>query len=387
MKKLWQRLMLIASVLTIFTLQGCKPESMDIEVYTSDLRDVSTGKLVTAPTVVTFSMLGEDKKNILDEVVAEIKDILPKETKVSISQGRMGKQIVIETLMPISTDDGIKAKTFAYLLLTKEKDGMAKLSLHPGDQLSEINKKISRINMMLSADLPAAKSNITIRNDAREDFTVSATAVFIAKKPHLTYAETISKRGNVTFEFKGGSASIYSEIPPQLHITNIYEKQSSAPVPSGTAPAQAQAEPAVAAPQAVAAATQATTVATEPARAATQAAAASPRPASPAKSFGPSFDCAKARSYSEKMVCNNALLGRLDGALAENYRNARQSQLSADQKSELTASQRAWFKDKNKCSNEQCLEDVYRSRIDRICLVYRTQANGDFDCNDSRDIS
>jgi hypothetical protein len=35
----------------------------------------------------------------------------------------------------------------------------------------------------------------------------------------------------------------------------------------------------------------------------------------------PSFDCTKASTYSEKTICSDPLLGRLDGALSENYRH------------------------------------------------------------------
>ena len=204
MRSIYKLVCLVTALITLSALQGCKPSTLDAEIYTSDLQEVAKGKSGNAPSTIIFSMLGEDKENILDEVISEIKELLPNDTKVSISNGKMGKQIVIETSIPISSNPDIKSNSILYFLIDKSPDGGALLTLHEGNKLPNINKKISRINMMLGANLPASKTNITIRNDLKDDFIASGTAVFIAKKPYLNYSETLSKRGSVSFEFRGG---------------------------------------------------------------------------------------------------------------------------------------------------------------------------------------
>jgi uncharacterized protein len=79
-----------------------------------------------------------------------------------------------------------------------------------------------------------------------------------------------------------------------------------------------------------------------------------------------SFDCAKAVSPVERMICSDRLLSRLDDALAENYRNM----LSADfggSKADLRGSQREWLAQRNKCKDSACLVGLYRLRVDETC--------------------
>lgn len=109
----------VFALATAFTLQGCKPTTLDTEIYTSDLREAINGKSANASAIIIFSMLGDDKKNILDEVVSEVKEILPSNTRVSLSNGKIGKQIVIETNVPISSNTDIKSKSVVYFLLKK----------------------------------------------------------------------------------------------------------------------------------------------------------------------------------------------------------------------------------------------------------------------------
>jgi uncharacterized protein len=79
-----------------------------------------------------------------------------------------------------------------------------------------------------------------------------------------------------------------------------------------------------------------------------------------------SFDCAKATSAVERMICSDRLLSRLDDALAKNYRNM----LSADfggSKADLRHSQHKWLSERNRCRDNACLVDLYRERVDELC--------------------
>lgn len=79
-----------------------------------------------------------------------------------------------------------------------------------------------------------------------------------------------------------------------------------------------------------------------------------------------SFDCKKASTYVEKTICSSPLLGKLDDALADNYRDMLASDLG-DGGADLKKEQRAWVAQRNKCTSEKCLVDQYRKRVDDVC--------------------
>lgn len=89
--------------------------------------------------------------------------------------------------------------------------------------------------------------------------------------------------------------------------------------------------------------------------------------AKPQLDLGPSFDCAKAVSFAEKAVCSDTHLGRLDGALGQNYRHMRASDLGEGALVHLKKTQRAWNAAKNKCADMQCLLQAYTSRVEEVC--------------------
>ena len=80
----------------------------------------------------------------------------------------------------------------------------------------------------------------------------------------------------------------------------------------------------------------------------------------------PSFDCAKAHSAAEQLVCQDAGLAALDNELAALYPKA-MSQLSAEQQKTEKAMQRGWIKERNECWKEQdkpaCIARNYNERM------------------------
>lgn len=79
-----------------------------------------------------------------------------------------------------------------------------------------------------------------------------------------------------------------------------------------------------------------------------------------------SFDCKKASTFVEKTICASPLLGKLDDALTENYSAMLATDLG-DGGASLKKEQRAWIGQRNKCTTEQCLIDLYRKRVDDVC--------------------
>ncbi|MCX2920603.1 lysozyme inhibitor LprI family protein [Stenotrophomonas rhizophila] len=81
-----------------------------------------------------------------------------------------------------------------------------------------------------------------------------------------------------------------------------------------------------------------------------------------------SFDCAKASTPVEEMVCGNEVLSELDSALADAYAVARVRVM--DDGALLRAEQRQWIASRrNSCDTEACLEAVYRDRVIELRLV------------------
>lgn len=83
--------------------------------------------------------------------------------------------------------------------------------------------------------------------------------------------------------------------------------------------------------------------------------------------FGPSFDCAKAGNFAENAICNDPVLGELDGALSQNYKNMLGADIGDGATEDLRSTQKEWIKKRNSCADHACLINTYRARLDEIC--------------------
>jgi len=82
--------------------------------------------------------------------------------------------------------------------------------------------------------------------------------------------------------------------------------------------------------------------------------------------MGASFDCNKATSSVEKMICNNVMLSELDEQLGKQYKEALNN-ASDTNKILIKKEQKSWMKDEQKiCKTNTCLEIAYRSRISAL---------------------
>lgn len=72
-----------------------------------------------------------------------------------------------------------------------------------------------------------------------------------------------------------------------------------------------------------------------------------------------SFDCSKARSLPERMICGDVPLSEMDDRLAAAYARVLQVTLAPDR---LRAEQRQWVVKRNRCLDAECLTDAYRRR-------------------------
>lgn len=80
--------------------------------------------------------------------------------------------------------------------------------------------------------------------------------------------------------------------------------------------------------------------------------------------YAASFDCVKASSRTEILICSAAELSRLDDALDKTYWLAMEQNVDMP---ELINEQRWWLKDvRNKCPNSECLKNAYIERINKL---------------------
>lgn len=73
-----------------------------------------------------------------------------------------------------------------------------------------------------------------------------------------------------------------------------------------------------------------------------------------------SFDCTKAATSVEKMICADNNLSELDEKLGKAYLEAGKKYPDT---TALKQEQRAWLKERNKCGNSDCLRNKYQERI------------------------
>jgi uncharacterized protein YecT (DUF1311 family) len=79
---------------------------------------------------------------------------------------------------------------------------------------------------------------------------------------------------------------------------------------------------------------------------------------------GPSFDCAKARHLSERLICSSPELAVLDLALANAYRDAVARVGTRERKADLRNLQARWLRTtREACADVACLRDLYERRI------------------------
>jgi len=79
----------------------------------------------------------------------------------------------------------------------------------------------------------------------------------------------------------------------------------------------------------------------------------------------PSFDCDKAKTQVERLICESPTLSRLDVMLDGAYRSALAASPAPDK---LREEQRAWLKSRNYCKDIKCLEMDYRDRLEALYL-------------------
>ncbi len=77
----------------------------------------------------------------------------------------------------------------------------------------------------------------------------------------------------------------------------------------------------------------------------------------------PSFDCGKASTRVETLICDKPRLAELDSELAEAYRTALRDAPWASANRRIRAEQKEWIARRNRCQNARCIRKIYIRRI------------------------
>jgi uncharacterized protein len=89
-----------------------------------------------------------------------------------------------------------------------------------------------------------------------------------------------------------------------------------------------------------------------------------------------SFDCAKASTDVERMICASGDLSALDETLAGYYRAAQDTLPGA--KSCMQSDQRTWLaQTRNRCRDEACLKEAYLDRLSELDKVQPARRGGE----------
>ena len=76
--------------------------------------------------------------------------------------------------------------------------------------------------------------------------------------------------------------------------------------------------------------------------------------------YAVSFDCAKAKTFTEKAICQDPELSALDDELSMMYTSA----VARTKNSKaLKKQQEKWLKERDACQNETCVKKSYQKRI------------------------
>lgn len=78
---------------------------------------------------------------------------------------------------------------------------------------------------------------------------------------------------------------------------------------------------------------------------------------------GASFDCAKAGSKVEHIICDNPEISKLDDELASDYKTVLQDQSKANT---IRREQKQWLIERNECADAGCVRETYRKRIEQL---------------------
>lgn len=84
-----------------------------------------------------------------------------------------------------------------------------------------------------------------------------------------------------------------------------------------------------------------------------------------------SFDCAKAGTKVEHIICDTQEISKLDDELSAAYKAAQQDKTNVEK---LKQAQKQWMKERNGCADAACVQSAYRKRVEQLNLTQNVAA-------------
>lgn len=86
-----------------------------------------------------------------------------------------------------------------------------------------------------------------------------------------------------------------------------------------------------------------------------------------------SFDCAKASTKVEKIICDNPEISQLDDELSASYKTALQDEKHAES---IRQAQKQWMRERNGCADADCVKRAYEMRLSSLTIKQATIDDG-----------
>ena len=127
-------------------ISGCKPDKLEIEIYTSDIDAASDGEVVEVPLKATFKLMGEDKDNQLPKAKKLALKYMPSDSEIEISKGDYGQVMTVVSSIPLGSDSALKKflQQNPRIAMVVVENG--EVTLKPTETLSKLDKELSKIN-------------------------------------------------------------------------------------------------------------------------------------------------------------------------------------------------------------------------------------------------
>ena len=209
---------LAAMLVVLMILPACKPDKIELELYTSDIQTAAGGEVVEVPCVITFGSIGDDEDGSIAKAMEAAKKYFPAESEFTMTKGENGKTLTITSVVPLGTqaalEEFLQTRKSPYAIVLRG------TGLYPEgtEQLGLYNKELEDLGVSFTIEALAGSSLFKIVGDMKTAPEVSAMAVFVDGKPELTFRRKIARRESVLLDFRGGDDSVYSGIPIQMTV-------------------------------------------------------------------------------------------------------------------------------------------------------------------------
>ena len=203
---------LVLSVATVALFAGCSPESVDIEVSSSDIAAARAGSVGYAQVKAVYSCSGDDAKSKFPSIKKTTLPYLGDGSKMVLKDDN----IIATFKVPVVSSanfNSIANKAVAALVLDGEK-----LTFKSTSYLKSLNRELNSIDSSMEADFKAKHMTFSVSSDS-DGFEVGAIAAFVDSKAYLNYTAKLANGESTDIDFRCSSEeSVYHTLDPFIIV-------------------------------------------------------------------------------------------------------------------------------------------------------------------------